>query len=116
MLTLQGTLLFLGLLLLLWVPLIAFSSGNPTYQVPNIVSFGMNATLSIQDSEASATSLQTLSFPIYDAGHYRSLQNWVADSKDLPKGLRDTYTAAQAKLLCTSKVDTDFQQIEIRLV
>jgi hypothetical protein len=29
---LQGTLLFLGLLILLWVPLIAFSSGNPTYQ------------------------------------------------------------------------------------
>ena len=27
----QGTLLFAGLLLLLWVPLIAFSSGNPTY-------------------------------------------------------------------------------------
>ena len=30
----QGTLLFLGLLLLLWVPLLIFSSGNPTYQVP----------------------------------------------------------------------------------
>ncbi len=30
---LQGTLLFLGLLLLLWVPLLVFSSGNPTYQV-----------------------------------------------------------------------------------
>lgn len=29
----QGTLLFLGLLLLLWVPLLIFSSGNPTYQV-----------------------------------------------------------------------------------
>lgn len=29
----QGTLLFLGLLLLLWVPLLVFSSGNPTYQV-----------------------------------------------------------------------------------
>ena len=28
----QGTLLFLGLLLLLWVPLLIFSSGNPTYQ------------------------------------------------------------------------------------
>ena len=29
----QGTLLFLGLLVLLWVPLIVFSSGNPTYRV-----------------------------------------------------------------------------------
>lgn len=29
----QGTLLFLGLLVLLWVPLIVFSSGNPTYKV-----------------------------------------------------------------------------------
>ena len=30
---LQGTLLFVGLLILLWVPLLVFSSGNPTYQV-----------------------------------------------------------------------------------
>lgn len=30
---LQGALLFLALLVLLWVPLIVFSSGNPTYQV-----------------------------------------------------------------------------------
>jgi hypothetical protein len=29
----QGTLLFFLLLLLLWVPLLVFSSGNPTYQV-----------------------------------------------------------------------------------
>ena len=33
MVDVQGTLLFLGLLLLLWVPLLIFSSGNPTYQV-----------------------------------------------------------------------------------
>lgn len=33
----QGTLLFLGLLLLLWVPLLVFSSGNPTYQVSNLL-------------------------------------------------------------------------------
>jgi hypothetical protein len=31
--TFQGTLLFFLLLLLLWVPLLVFSSGNPTYQV-----------------------------------------------------------------------------------
>lgn len=29
----QGTLFFLGLVILLWVPLLIFSSGNPTYQV-----------------------------------------------------------------------------------
>ena len=29
----QGALLFLLLLVLLWVPLLVFSSGNPTYQV-----------------------------------------------------------------------------------
>ena len=33
----QGTLLFLGLLLLLWVPLLVFSSGNPTYQVSKVL-------------------------------------------------------------------------------
>lgn len=41
----QGTLLFVGLLLLLWVPLLVFSSGNPTYQIPMILTFHTNATL-----------------------------------------------------------------------
>lgn len=42
---LQGTLLFVGLLLLLWVPLLVFSSGNPTYTPPQVLSFHANATL-----------------------------------------------------------------------
>ena len=100
----QGTLLFLGLLLLLWVPLIAFSSGNPTYQVPNIVSFEMNASLSIADSRASTSRLETLSFPVFEVGHQRSRREWVTNTADLPSSLKDTYTAPQAKLLCTSQV------------
>ena len=64
----------------------------------------MNATLSISDSQASLISQETLSFPIFDAGHERSRGNWVNDSQDLPSGLKGTYTAAQAKLMCTSQV------------
>lgn len=99
----QGTLLFSALLLLLWVPLLAFSSGNPTYQVPNVVSFSANATLGVVHGNAS-DHLDTLSFPLFDAGASRSRQNWVADSADLPLEVRDTYNAGQTKLLCLAEV------------
>ncbi len=34
---LQGTLLFVLLLLILWLPLLVFSSGAPTYTTPSLV-------------------------------------------------------------------------------
>jgi hypothetical protein len=37
--------MFVGLLLLLWAPLLIFSSGNPTYQVPGLVAASFNASL-----------------------------------------------------------------------
>jgi hypothetical protein len=72
-------------------------------QVPNVVSFNMDATLSMTHG-ASGDSLDTLSFPIFSAGHRRSRHNWVNSTDALPEGVRDTYTAAQTKLLCTAQV------------
>ena len=72
-------------------------------QVPNIVSFKMNATLSVSQA-APQDSLDTLSFPLFSAGQRRSRRNWVNATEELPEGLRDTYTAAQTKLLCTAQV------------
>ena len=99
----QGTLLFFALLLLLWVPLIAFSSGNPTYQVPDVLAFETNATLGITRGNGSDL-VETLSFPVFQAGQRRSRQNWVSRPADLPGSVGDAYSANQAKLLCTAEV------------
>jgi Piezo non-specific cation channel, R-Ras-binding domain len=71
----QGTLLFVGLLLLLWVPLLMFSQGNPTYQTPLVVSFSINASIATPHAPAAAgqAGIQTLArFPFYVAGDRRS--------------------------------------------
>ena len=75
----------------------------PFPQVPNVVSFKMNATLSVSQA-APQDSMDTLSFPIFSAGHRRSRRSWVNSTEDLPEGVRDKYTAAQTKLLCTAQV------------
>lgn len=95
--------MFAGLLILLWVPLLAFSSGNPTYQVPNVVSFETNATLGVTHGNAT-DKLETLSFAVFRAGQRRSRQNLVGDTRDLPDSVQDTYAATQAKLLCVGQV------------
>lgn len=99
----QGTLLFAVLLILLWVPLLAFSSGNPTYQVPNILSFETNATLGVTLSNGTDKQ-ESLSYPLFRAGQSRSSQSLVQETKELPAGVRDIYSAQQAKLLCVKEV------------
>jgi hypothetical protein len=44
---LQGALLFAALLLCIWLPLLLFSSGAPTYQTPAIQAASVNATLGL---------------------------------------------------------------------
>lgn len=59
----QGTLLFLGLLLLLWVPLLVFSSGNPTYQVSKVLPIIFNLQIAnlgnLQTSHQAPSTLLT---------------------------------------------------------
>ncbi|KAL6770350.1 hypothetical protein ACKKBG_A34605 [Auxenochlorella protothecoides x Auxenochlorella symbiontica] len=99
----QGTLLFVGLLLLLWVPLLVFSSGNPTYQVPAVVGFGVNVTLvgkPVPGANAKHRT-STRSFPLFAAGDRRVAGEWGGDQAMLGPGMTD-YEASQFQLLCAS--------------
>ena len=96
---LQGALLFTGLLILLWAPLIAFSSGNGLYSVPNIISYRVNASLVVDDDHGSV-----LEYPIFSSGSRRSQTNWVANAKQLPQNPTQSYGVDQAKVLCLAQV------------
>lgn len=92
----SGTLLFVGLLLLLWVPLLVFSTGNPTYQVPTVASFSVNVTLDALSAGGAARS----QFPLYSAGDRRAALVWAGDNATLPAALTTEYTPDQLQLLC----------------
>ncbi|PRW58918.1 piezo-type mechanosensitive ion channel-like protein isoform X1 [Chlorella sorokiniana] len=95
----QGLLLFAGLLLLLWVPLLLFSSAAPTFVIPKIQSHGVNATLHAAWGSAAAAD-----FPLYAAGGRRQCQQFLPDDSSLPEELATQgYKAAQFQLLCTGQ-------------
>ena len=118
---LQGTLLFVGLLLLLWVPLLAFSSGAPTYTIPAVASFSANASFAatnsgggslwqpgqpLQAAPAAATAsgaTAVAEFPVFSTGNRRALQQWLPDDSAMPDEL-STYAAQQFQLLCSAPV------------
>ncbi|KAK9863698.1 hypothetical protein WJX84_001768 [Apatococcus fuscideae] len=101
---LQGGLLFLGLLLVLWAPLIVFSTGNPSYQVPQITSFSVNATLGSNFTAHGFARAAT--FPLFSAGERRVQSPWVTNASSIPDVLRDEYAPNQVQLLCASE-DSD---------
>ena len=122
--TLQGALLFVGLLLLLWVPLLVFSSGNPTYTVPAVVSFSANATLLAGaaaggSSGGGGASSGGQQFRLFAAGDRRQQQQWAwrspgangssdgskgGDEREgLPEALSN-YVPQQLQLLCVTSV------------
>jgi len=95
----QGLLLFAGLLLLLWVPLLLFSSAAPTFVIPKVQSHGVNATLHAAWGSAAAAD-----FPLYAAGGRRQCQQFLPDDSSLPEELSTQgYRAAQFQLLCTGQ-------------
>lgn len=98
----QGGLLFLGLLLVLWAPLIVFSTGNPSYQVPGITSFSVNATLGSNYTAHGFARAST--FPLFSAGERRVQAPWVTNASSIPDALRDEYAPNQVQLLCASEV------------
>lgn len=99
----QGTLLFVGLLLLLWVPLLVFSSGNPTYQVPAVVQFSVNATLLGRPRPGATAAGSARSFPLFAVGQRRLSTLWDGAAGALGPGMAD-YEPGQFQLLCTAPV------------
>jgi hypothetical protein len=112
---LQGALLFAALLLCIWLPLLLFSSGAPTYQTPAIAAASVNATLGLVTQRGDYTGVE--SFPVFQAGQRRTTQNWVgpaggggggsggggSGSMAMPRALA-SYSPDQVKLICTSQV------------
>lgn len=95
----QGTLLFAGLLVLLWVPLLVFSTGNPTYQVPDLASFSVNATL-----RAYSPTLGPVSAHLFRGGDRGAWKPWISGpnaTAQLPDALAADYSPQQLQLLCT---------------
>jgi len=100
----QGTLLFSLLLVLLWVPLLVFSTGNPTYQVPSLAAFSVNITLQASSSEHG----MKLSSPLFQGGDRGTWLQWIETSSNssgdgdlLPPALAADYAPEQLQLLCT---------------
>ena len=95
----QGTLLFAVLLVLLWVPLLVFSTGNPTYQVPDLASFRVNVTL-----RAYSPTLGPVSASLFHAGDRGAWKPWISGpnaTAELPDALAADYSPQQLQVLCT---------------
>ena len=87
---------------MLWAPLIVFSTGNPSYQVPGITSFSVNATLG--SNYTSHGFARAATFPLFSAGERRVQAPWVTNASSIPDALRDEYAPNQVQLLCASEV------------
>lgn len=68
---LQGTLLLALLLLVIWLPLLVFSSGAPTYAAPAITSLGVNVSISSVGGLAPGDGgvQGVVELPLMRAGH-----------------------------------------------
>ena len=110
----QGTLLFSLLLVLLWVPLLVFSTGNPTYQVPSLATFSVNVTLqATSGSDGGGGGFGRVTVPLFHAGNRGVWSSWIqapanasssssaAKSAALPAALAVDYSPEQLQLLCT---------------
>ena len=106
---LLGFALFLGVLALLWTPLLAFSSTNPTFRTPHVTDFAFNASL--QHLAPHGDTLASLQLPLYSSAAQYSVQPWLRDSPaaTVPASLA-AYAAPQLQLLCGGEdSDTTWQ-------
>jgi hypothetical protein len=98
---LMGFALFLAVLALLWTPLLAFSSSNPTFQTPRITDFTFNASL-VHLSRHHGT-VESINLPVFASTMQHSVSPWLRNSSaelsTLPKSLA-AYSPAQLQLLC----------------
>ncbi|MEW5302433.1 MAG: hypothetical protein WDW36_005220 [Sanguina aurantia] len=100
----QGFLMVVLLLLVLWLPLLVFSSGAPTYQTPTVVNAAVNISL-VASAYGTAGDALVSEFMLYSAGSRRSVQPWADLNGALPLGLA-AYLPDQVKMLCLSQ-DSD---------
>lgn len=96
----QGTLLFSALLILIWVPLLVFSTGNPTYQPPAVTAFSINATLHLNATDGLIKS------PLYTASDSGTWKLWAGSNTTLPPPLAPDYLVDQVVTLC-ARPDAD---------
>lgn len=97
----QGALLFFGLVLLLWVPLLLFSSAAPTYVVPRVEAHAVNATLR---AAGGAWQGSVAEFSLFSGGRQRQQRQFLPDNGSMPGDLTGTYVPSQFQLLCTAEV------------
>jgi hypothetical protein len=96
-----GFSLFLVVLALLWTPLLAFSSSNPTFGIPSVTAFAFNASLN--HTVPSSDGVTSMHLPIFTSSAQYSVERWQRDatinSGTMPKSLAG-YVPAQLQLLC----------------
>lgn len=111
---LQGALLFSALLLCIWLPLLLFSSGAPTFQTPAVAAAEVNASFVAASARGDYSGM--MSFPVFSSAFRRTAENWVrpaaADDSGggggggavvMPRALA-AYAPDQVKLICTAQV------------
>eukprot|EP00798_Chlamydomonas_sp_ICE-L_P012051 gene12051-15156_t len=108
---LQGFLLLTALFAVLWLPLLSFSSGAPTYQIPTLIHTHLNVSFHSSAHSGGADSVSN--FQVYQSGGRHTTQNWAqglntsspdADGADLlPQSLAALYTPDQVKLMCLAQ-------------
>lgn len=102
----QGAVMFVGLLILLWVPLLVFSTGNPTFQTPGIEAFVANATITGGTNLlASQRELQS-TFPLWKGGGQRVVGEALINGT-LPPALVGQWIPDQFRLMCLAEDSDD---------
>ena len=77
----QGLLFFTLLVIVLWTPLLVFSSGSPSFQVPLLTGVNMNVTLMTGASTTNPVQVM----PIFDGGNRRSIDESTLSPKQIKK-------------------------------
>ncbi len=100
----QGTCVFLALILLLWVPLFMFSSGNPTYAVPTLTTVTVNTSVFVETPhQPMMVGTPHAAFPLYSGGMQWLQRPAFEGASSIPSGLRG-WGLDQLQLLCVSQV------------
>ena len=96
--------LFLVVLALLWTPLLAFSSTNPTFRIPHVADFAFNASLAHSAPFADGGGgVAAMRMPVFASTASYTVQPWLRSTPGaaLPTTLA-VYSPAQLQLLCGS--------------
>jgi hypothetical protein len=99
-----GTLLCVAVLALLWTPLLAFSSSNPTFRIPSVTDFELNATIAYGSTAGRAAAR----VPLFATTEQYAVLPWLRSERPgrggsppppLPASLA-AYAPQQLRLLC----------------